>query len=86
MADGTILASTLTAHGARVRIAGPQRPYTIEVTLAAAPSRVQLDGHDLPRAAGTLRAPGWRYDPRSGLLQVAVRLASGTVAVVGVLR
>jgi hypothetical protein len=80
LADGTRLSGTRDTRGYLLRITGPTRSYIVELPMAAAPLRVQVDGHDLAPASG------WRYEPQAGLLQVTVRMANGAIGIVGEVR
>ena len=73
LADGTRLSGTRTTRGYMLRITGPTRSYIVELPIAAAPRRVQVDGHDLAPASG------WRFEPQTGLLQVTVRMGNGAI-------
>jgi alpha-D-xyloside xylohydrolase len=80
LADGTRLTGGREARSYMLSIAGPTRAYIVELPLAATPIQVQVDGHDVPPTSG------WRYDGQTRLLQVSVRMASGTIGVMGDLR
>ena len=78
LADGTLLSTQVVAGETRLRIAGPARRYRVTLLVAHAPNGVTLDGQRMAEGGA---AATWRYDARTGLLQVDLRAGRGTLVV-----
>src|SRR5205823_3604041 len=67
--DGTAAQSQGDASGGTVTVSASARNIVLRI-LANAPDAVKLNGEQLPEAPAA-DAPGWRFDARTGFIEVA---------------